>query len=83
MAIDEAPFSQLIAEVVDNRGKTCPTTDHGIPLIATNCIRNDLLYPTYEKARYVSSNTYSTWFRATRGQATSFSLTKRRQGESV
>lgn len=63
MGIEEVPFSRLIAEVVDNRGRSCPTAEQGIPLIATNCIRNDLLYPTYEKARYVSHETYSTWFR--------------------
>ena len=63
MAIEEIPFSELLCEVIDNRGKTCPTADAGIPLIATNCIRNELLYPTYEKARFVSHDTYLTWFR--------------------
>jgi type I restriction enzyme S subunit len=63
MGTREAPFSALISEVIDNRGKTCPTADSGIPLIATNCIRNELLYPTYEKIRFVSPQTYSTWFR--------------------
>jgi type I restriction enzyme, S subunit len=57
------PFSELLTEVIDNRGKTCPTAESGIPLIATNCIRNELLYPTYEKARFVSQKTYDTWFR--------------------
>ena len=51
-------------EIVDNRGKTVPTSDHGIPLIATNCIKNDELYPTFEKIRYVSKNTYENWFRS-------------------
>ena len=51
---EDIPFSSLIAEVIDNRGKTCPTTESGIPLIATNCVRNDLLYPSYDKIRYVS-----------------------------
>ena len=63
MGIREVPFSALIAEVIDNRGRTCPTTGSGFPLIATNCIRNELLYPTYEKVRFVSPETYSTWFR--------------------
>jgi type I restriction enzyme S subunit len=57
------PFSELLTEVIDNRGKTCPTAETGIPLIATNCIRNELLYPTYEKARFVSQETYDMWFR--------------------
>ncbi len=61
--IAEVPFSELLSVVIDNRGKTCPTADAGIPLIATNCIRNELLYPTYDKVRFVSKETYSNWFR--------------------
>ena len=63
MEVEEQPFSELLSEVIDNRGKTCPTADDGIPLIATNCIRNELLYPTYDKVRFVSQDTYSNWFR--------------------
>ncbi len=63
MRTDEIPFSDLLSDVIDNRGKTCPTADAGIPLIATNCIRNELLYPAYEKVRFVSQHTYLTWFR--------------------
>ncbi len=61
--IQMRPFSELLERVVDNRGKTCPTSETGIPLIATNCIRNENLYPSYEKVRYVSQETYQTWFR--------------------
>jgi type I restriction enzyme S subunit len=57
------PLSELLSDVIDNRGRTCPTSAAGIPLIATNCIRNDLLYPAYDKVRYVSQNTYKNWFR--------------------
>lgn len=63
MQIDYVPFPELLSEIVDNRGKTCPTAERGIALIATNCIRNDLLYPAYDKVRYVSPETYRTWFR--------------------
>jgi type I restriction enzyme S subunit len=63
MKIERVPFANLLCNVVDNRGKSCPTVGAGIPLIATNCIRNELLYPTYEKARFVSEETYATWFR--------------------
>jgi len=56
-------FGSLLKNVVDNRGKTCPTADSGIPLIATNCIVNNYLYPIYKKLRYVSEETYNTWFR--------------------
>ncbi len=63
MGIDEIPFSELLSVVIDNRGKSCPTSKTGIPLIATNCVRNDLLYPAYDKVRFVSQHTYETWFR--------------------
>ena len=63
MGTEEVPFSQLLSHVVDNRGRTCPTSDSGIPLIATNCIDNARLYPSYEKVRFVSQETYDSWFR--------------------
>jgi type I restriction enzyme S subunit len=56
-------MTELIKEIIDNRGRSCPTADEGIPLIATNCITNDTLYPVKEKVRYVSSETYETWFK--------------------
>jgi type I restriction enzyme S subunit len=61
--INFKPFSELLSNVVDNRGKTCPTAPSGLALIATNCIKNDNLYPVYENVRYVSDETYKTWFR--------------------
>ena len=64
MEIVNVPFNELLSFVVDNRGKTCPTAETGIPLIATNCISNQTLYPTKENVRYVDKNTYDTWFRA-------------------
>lgn len=57
------PFGELLKNVVDNRGRSCPTTDSGIPLIATNCIKNENLYPVFEKVRYVSQETFDNWFR--------------------
>ena len=50
--------------VVDNRGKTVPTAPSGHKLIATNCVTNNALFPVYEKIRYLSEETYQTWFRA-------------------
>lgn len=63
--IDEyRTFGSLLKNVVDNRGKTCPVIDaSGIPLIATNCISNSLLYPQFEKVRYISEDVYKKWFR--------------------
>lgn len=60
----EKPLKDILEFVVDNRGKTAPTAETGIPLIATNCIKNNNIFPIYEKLRYVSEDTYKTWFRA-------------------
>jgi len=56
-------FKELLSNIVDNRGKTCPTVDQGLPLIATNCINNNSLFPVFEKVRYVNLETYKNWFR--------------------
>lgn len=58
------PLSKTTKFIVDNRGRTAPTSEYGIPLIATNCISNDQLYPAYEKLRFVSKETYANWFRS-------------------
>ncbi|WP_298145810.1 restriction endonuclease subunit S [uncultured Acinetobacter sp.] len=57
------PFGSLLSKIIDNRGKTCPTSETGIPLIATNCVKNEHLYPVYEKVRYVRQEVYDSWFR--------------------
>lgn len=58
------PITQLLKFIVDNRGKTVPTAQSGHKLIATNCVTNNTLFPVYEKIRYLSDETYRTWFRA-------------------
>ena len=63
MKFREYSFLQLLSVIIDNRGKTVPTVENGIPLIATNCIKNEALFPSYEKIRYVSQEIYETWFR--------------------
>jgi type I restriction enzyme S subunit len=59
----ERSFTDLLEEIVDNRGRTCPTADSGLPLIATNCVKDDHLYPVFENVRYVDEETVATWFR--------------------
>jgi len=65
MAIETAnySFSDLLSNIVDNRGKTCPVAEDGLPLIATNCVKNETLFPMFEKVRYVDKETYDNWFR--------------------
>jgi len=52
-----------VSKIVDNRGKTCPTSGHGITLIATNCVKSSNLFPTKERTRFVNQHTYDNWFR--------------------
>ena len=55
----------LLSFIVDNRGKTVPlSSDGNHKLIATNCIRNENLYPSYDKIRWLSQETYDSWFRS-------------------
>lgn len=58
------PLPDLLSTIVDNRGKTVPTAETGHILIATNCIRNENLYPVYERIRFVPDDVFETWFRA-------------------
>ena len=41
-------LTELLSFIVDNRGKTVPTSTRGWKLIATNCVTNNTLYPVYE-----------------------------------
>ena len=63
-ACPRIPITDLLKFIVDNRGKTVPTASYGHKLIATNCVTNNTLFPVYEKVRYLSDQTYHTWFRA-------------------
>lgn len=58
------PITELLEDIIDNRGKSCPTQNTGFPLIATNCIKHSSIYPTFENIRYVSDDVLRTWFRA-------------------
>ena len=62
---DYIAIEDLVDTIIDNRGKTVPIIDgSGIPLIATNCIKFSSIYPVFENIRYISQDTYDTWFRA-------------------
>lgn len=63
MGCEWISLAQCAGHIVDNRGRTCPVGKTGIPLIATNCLRSETLYPTYETERFVSAETYASWFR--------------------
>lgn len=64
MRMDVISLADTTSFIVDNRGKTVPTVESGIPLIKTNCIHNTQLYPKVDGSFFVSKKTYDTWFRA-------------------
>ena len=64
MGIDEISLKDAVKFVVDNRGKTCPVQDVGMPLISTACIDNERLYPDLQTDRFVSDATFRSWFRS-------------------
>ncbi len=59
-------LTKIIEFTVDNRGKTVPIIDKktDYPLIATNCIKESALFPVKENLRFLTEDTYKTWFRA-------------------
>jgi type I restriction enzyme S subunit len=63
MELEKYTFRDLLSRIVDNRGKTCPTAMDGTALIATNCVKDNQLYPVFENVRWVDSETMYTWFR--------------------
>ncbi len=64
MSLNFISLAKTASFIVDNRGKTVPTAEKGIPLIKTNCITNEQLYPQVDGAFYISQEIYDTWFRA-------------------
>jgi type I restriction enzyme S subunit len=62
--IEYIPLTKVLEKIVDNRGKSVPTVLEGFPLIATNCIKESSIYPTFENIRFVDDFTLKNWFRA-------------------
>lgn len=55
----------FIKKIIDNRGKTPPTQENGIPLIETASLIGDSKYIDYLKVtKYISKEIYLNWFRA-------------------
>ncbi|WP_010662919.1 restriction endonuclease subunit S [Marinilabilia salmonicolor] len=64
MSINVISLADTTSFIVDNRGKTVPTADTGIPLIKTNCVTNNQLFPRIDGAFFVSQEIFDSWFRA-------------------
>lgn len=56
-------FKEILHSYIDNRGKTPPLSDFGIPLIEVKHITDDSISPNLNTGKYVDDKTYETWFR--------------------
>lgn len=58
-------LKEITNKVIDNRGKTPPLSESGYKLIEALHLRVDTVIPLYfeDKQKYVSKDTYDTWFR--------------------
>ncbi|QLY40642.1 restriction endonuclease subunit S [Hujiaoplasma nucleasis] len=58
-------LEDILEKVIDNRGKTPPTVDAGVPLIQSFMLGKGNRYPLVnDKTKFVSIDTYNTWFRS-------------------
>ena len=57
-------FKNLVNKYIDNRGKTPPYQIEGIPLLEVRNLPKEILTPSYETDKYVTEETYSSWFRS-------------------
>ena len=61
---DKVPLTELPFFCCRQSRQNCSYCAQRHKLIATNCVTNNTLFPVYEKIRYLSEETYQTWFRA-------------------
>ena len=81
---EKRPLPEVLSFIVDNRGKTVPVSEDGnYTLIATNCIRNENLYPSYEKKDYFQKILIKTGFGHIRYQEILFLYVKGLREEYV
>lgn len=57
-------LGDLVAKVIDNRGKTPPIVESGLALLEVNAITEKSRFPEYNLVKkFVDQNTHDTWFR--------------------
>src|SRR5690554_1515847 len=57
-------FKNIVEKNIDNRGKTPPTKESGIPLLEVKHLPEGSIKPDLNTTKYVDEETYATWFRA-------------------
>jgi type I restriction enzyme S subunit len=56
-------FGDIVIKYIDNRGKTPPIVEEGIPLLEVKHIRSNL-FPNLQTQKKVTSDVYNSWFRS-------------------
>lgn len=57
------PFKKVIDKYVDNRGKTPPVVEDGIPLVEVKHLPENSAFPNLNTDKRVTEETFNTWFR--------------------
>ncbi|ADT69764.1 MULTISPECIES: restriction endonuclease subunit S [unclassified Pseudoalteromonas] len=57
-------FKDIIRKYIDNRGKTPPTAESGIPLLEVKHLPDGSIKPSLNTSKYVDIETFNSWFRA-------------------
>lgn len=64
MSWNSSKLGDLLAKVIDNRGKTPPLASDGIELLETNSLAVGNKFPDYQLVRkHVSKDVFESWFR--------------------
>lgn len=57
-------FKDIVEKYIDNRGKTPPITESGIPLLEVKHLPEGAIKPDLNTSKYVDNETFESWFRA-------------------
>lgn len=57
------PFKSVIDKYVDNRGKTPPIVDEGIPLVEVKHLLENSAFPNLNTEKRVTAEIFNSWFR--------------------
>ena len=61
---DVIGFKDIVKKYIDNRGKTPPITESGIPLLEVKHLPEGSIKPNLNTSKYVDDETFESWFRA-------------------
>jgi len=57
-------FGETVEKYIDNRGKTPPVVEAGIPLLEVRNMPDDMLTANPDVSKFVTDETYQNWFRS-------------------